>query len=165
MENYENNSVKIIERGDVILTVLLVALGLIAGFICSFVYYNFVKAPALMEQSAQKEARTQLEYASLIMNSDVQLFDCVVEKINGNTLVGKDFLGDQKQSRSFLISDQSKFFKREVISGSSAGSPGSNPGETKLSEIKIGDTVHIEAKKQNENNEYPAEKVFLIVLR
>jgi len=167
MENYEkeNKLVKIIEGGDVILTVLLVALGLIVGFICSFVYYNFVKVPALMEQSAQTQARTQLAYASLVMNSEVQLFDCVVKGIDGNTLMADDLLGDQKQSRSFLISDQSKLFKREVISDSSANSPSSNPGEIKLSDIKIGDTVHIEAKKANESNQYPAEKVFLIVLR
>ena len=167
MENYEkdNKLVKIIEGGDVILTVLLVALGLIVGFICSFVYYNFVKVPSLMEQNAETQARTQLAYASLVMNSEVQLFDCVVKKIDGNTLVAEDLLGDQKQSRTFLISDRSKFFKREIISNSSANNSNSNPGEIKLSEIKIGDTVHIEAKKQSENNVYPAEKVFLIVLR
>ncbi|MBI4811997.1 hypothetical protein HY798_00895 [Candidatus Falkowbacteria bacterium] len=165
MENYKNKLVKTIERGDVVLTVLLVALGLLVGFVCSFVYYNFVKVPSLMEQSTEKEMRTQLAYASLVANSNVQLFDCVVEKIDGNTLVGKDFLGDHT-TRSFLISDRSKFFKREILrSSASANSFSSKPGEIKLSEIKVGDTVHIEAKKQNENNEYPAEKVFLIVLK
>lgn len=168
MENYEkeNNAVKIIEGGDVILTVLLVALGLIIGFICSFVYYNFVKVPSLVEQNAQTQARTQLAYASLVMNSDVQLFDCVVKGIDGNALVGDDLLGDQKQARTFLISDQSQLFKREVVSDSSAASSGgSNPGAIKLSDIKVGDKVHIEAKKANDNNEYPAEKIFLIVLK
>jgi hypothetical protein len=165
MENYENKLVTTSERGDLVLTVLLLALGLIVGVVCAFVYYNFVKAPSLAEQNAQTEARMQLAYASLITNSEIQLFDCVVDKVDGNTLITKDFLGEHTM-RLFLISDQSRFFKREIISsGSSTGNPGSNPGEIKLSDIKSGDKVHIEAKKQNENNEYPAEKVFLIITK